>query len=127
MKKNKANYHNNSMKQVKLYQIGNIWGFDDDFLGLKFEPFVAGASEAITDWLNNFSQCTDKKTPTMIGSNIEFPGHEVKVMLEKKGTSGDGYYYYLDRLGEKQDLWLCPVLSMFFGEVPKSIYIKFQN
>lgn len=121
------NYHNNSMKSVSIYQIGNTWGFDDSFLNLKFEPFIAGASEAITDWLNNFSSCPNKVNPTMIGSNIEFPGHEVQVTLLSKGEYGDGNYMYIDKQGKEQYLWLCPVLSMFWNPIPENIFIKFEN
>jgi hypothetical protein len=119
MKEN--NYHTNEIKKICLYKQGNVWVFDDAYLGLKAEAFVLGATEAIQMILDKVNTLTNKKTHTMIFSENKIPDYHAKIeLIEDNGR--DAWYELNDH-----KLWLCGVLSMFFAKSPKQIYVKFQD
>ncbi len=107
----------NAILAIEVYKKGQMWMFDDDAVGLKEEPFVAGA-DTLIDIL-----AKKRKRITLIFSEIKFPGHNL-VITRKSGNVKEGTYYHCKELNH--DLWLCPALGKYFSKSPKEIYIEYK-
>ena len=116
-----SNYHRNAVKIIHLYKQGNTWMFDDAYLGITGEPFVAGASEAIQMMVDSIPTLTNKIDPTIVFSETEIPKFDAHVTIKEDMGNNASYMF-----GE-HELWLCPCVCRFFKSPPKNIYIKFQN
>ena len=115
------NYHNRAVHVINLYRQGSVWGFDDSHLGLVFEPFVCGASEAIQLLVDSHPKLINKDTPKVIfGEKLG----EFDAEINKIADEGSSATYELSILDMKHSLWLCPVLSRFFMSPPNKIQLK---
>lgn len=122
-----SKYQNEDLKKVRLYKIGNTWGFDDPYLNLIFEPFVFGSSELIQYLLDNKAKIKNKTTPTMIGSTKPLEGAIGLLRLKKEEDGGVWYTYYDTEQDVLMENWFCPWFHAFFKPVPEKIYIKFED
>ena len=112
-----TNYHQNALKFLTLYKEGDIWMFDDEFLGIKREVFVPSASDVITELVRKRFTCDrTKNVQIIIGEKVELPDAEIHHVPEQP----DNTYEY-----KGKELWLCPVLLRFFNTPPKTIQVKF--
>lgn len=124
-KREKVDFTKNAVKYIKLYKRGNTWGFDEPVLGLVFEAFVMGASEAIQDMIDNHPTLTNKETPS-IEFGVDLPKFDAEIfLLQDLGTNA--WYTYEKANGETQELWLCSVLSAYMHPSPKRICINFKD
>ncbi|MBD3187475.1 hypothetical protein GF325_11640 [Candidatus Bathyarchaeota archaeon] len=117
----------NSMMVIFPYCKHGTWMFDDDKVGLRAEPFVLGMSQLITRVIASKAEKMKNAREgfKLIFSKDEFPGHDVKLELERE-ESGGAWYIVVDGMagvvGHRG--WLCPALFKYFNEVPVTIYAK---
>lgn len=122
-----TNYHNNAVKRIQLYKLGDTWVFDDTHLGLTAEPFVAGASETIQVIVDNLKHLTNKETPVIQFAEFLPKGKYDAVIKLNENMGQSASYKYEVKKGVEMDLWLCPVLTRYFKTPPDKIYVKFLN
>lgn len=110
----------NAIWSIKVYKSGSVWAFDDDRVGLKGEPFVAGADTLIDKLAGK------KKKITLIFSDEPFPSATLMLKRIKKlwGTVV-GTDYYCKQLDHR--LWLCPALNLYYPKSPKRLYIEYKT
>ena len=108
----------NSIMVIAPYRYSGTWVFDDEAVGLKREPFVAGIPEMIDEMVADIPDAD--KGFRLTFSAIPFPGHTHKLVWRRGGDTGNWYY------SEKFDKegWLCPGLFKYYREAPKEIYVK---
>jgi len=114
----KSSKVDNVLKQLLVYKENNSWGFDDASCGLYHELFVSGADKMC----DVMSGGNDKFIVTF--SDIAFPSAKLRADWVD-GEMNSGTNYYCEQL--QQPLWLCPALSCYFRNTPKTIYIDFKN
>jgi hypothetical protein len=98
------------------------WVFDDDTPGidLKAEPFVLGASEAITR-LVEMARIPDAENGfALYFSDQPFPQHQFA--LEWAGEEGGGNWYWSPQTGD--ELWLCAAMFHYFEKAPMRLFVK---
>jgi hypothetical protein len=105
----------NSIYTIFPYKKGSVWMFDDERRGILQEPFVAGADTL----LEKLAEGNDKTT--VIFSANPFPGHQYKLDYVS-GEANAGTYYHSKT--HEHDLWLCPVLGVYFDKSPKELFIE---
>lgn len=114
------NYNNNRVHMIKdMYKEGDLWKFDEEFLGLKGELFVPSATLILDKVLEKVG-LTHNKTHTVIFGE-ELPEYDAEFILEEDFGTSCNYSY----LGET--FWLCGVTFMYFKEAPAKFCIKFIN
>ena len=98
------------------------WVFDHEHHNTVDEALCNG-TEKVIDW---YYQAIESKMP-IVGDELGFylsteKLHNTTTQINLKETSETGSYY-IDQLS-KMELWLCPWLQGYFGEVPQRIYIE---
>jgi len=101
---------------IESFRYAGVWAFDNVEFGLKNELFVGGAETFIDKFAGNSDRVGIQF------STLPFPGHMAKVeYVEGERTSGTYY-----KAEDGHILWLCGVLSMYFEETPKIIYVSIR-
>lgn len=108
----------NSIFSIDVYKEGVMWAFDDARVGLKKEPFVAGADTLIDKLAGK------KKKITLIFSDKPFPSATLQVERTSKPGKIVGTDYYCNQLDHT--LWLCPALNLYYPKSPKRLYIEYK-
>ncbi|MBS7695643.1 MULTISPECIES: DUF6717 family protein [unclassified Chelatococcus] len=111
----------NSINVIAPYKHLGMWVFDDAAVGLKQEPFVAGA-----DSLIDFASASIPDAGrgfVMVFSAAAFPGHQYT--LEWRRAEGDGNVYYSREF--QQEGWLCPALLRYFDSPPAMIHVQIKE
>lgn len=112
------NYHNNKVHIIEnLYKLGGLWVFNNDFLGLKAEPFVYSATKVLDDILSK-TNLKNKKNPSIIFGE-ELPEWDAE-FIQVEDLGGAYTFSFNGKI-----FWLCPVIKMFFNPVPQKFYIKY--
>jgi hypothetical protein len=99
-----------------------IWEFDHDHNNTVGEGLLNGTEDVIDVYYQNLTG----KAP-IPGNQMQFtldtePFSEATTFLTLQRTDQNGSVY-TDRQTE-MEVWLCPWLQGYFGEVPHTIYIK---
>jgi hypothetical protein len=110
----------NSLFAIAPYKCNGFWVFDDPAVGLRQEPFIAGA-DTIIDVL------TEKLPAAEQGFRLtfapaSFPGYQAR-FIRDRGEHGGTWYKWPER---KMEGWLCPALFKYFAEAPAEIYVQAQ-
>lgn len=108
----------NSIMVVKPYWLHGTWVFDDESVGLKQEPFVAGVPEMIDALVKDIPEA--KNGFRLLFSANRFPGVQ-KTLTWTRGDSG-GNHYKLD--SPPMEGWICPALFRYYKKAPKQLFIK---
>jgi len=108
-------------KTIFPYRYENAWVFDDDVVGLRKEPFVAGASEMIDRWVADLPNAGSGFALSF--GPEPFPDWQA-VLTWTKADPVEGNWYRNDS-GEEG--WLCPALFWYFATTPDKIYIRVQG
>ncbi|MBX3540262.1 MAG: hypothetical protein KF735_21660, partial [Chelatococcus sp.] len=103
------------------YKHFGMWVFDDAEVGLKQEPFVAGADSLIDFATAGIPDAA--RGFVMVFSAAAFPGHQYT--LEWRRAEGDGNVYYNGEF--RQEGWLCPALLRYFDRPPARIYVQIKE
>ena len=106
-----------------------LWCFDYDFteeLSVKNEPLMHQAS-ALIDWVLISKLDTIPEVITVTFSPDYFDGSEVTMNYSHADYGGSIYKStrVLDWVkGHEKEIWLCPVLTYFFEQPPKTLYVS---
>ena len=144
----------NSILHIRARRVGETWMFDDRERGLASEPFVAGASEVISDLvfqsihLKNCERLSRKNVEQRArgGSPVatEVPGQPTEVSLlfsaepfpsalvklNRVPGGEPGSFYVVEPLDVRpvgvrgRQCWLCPSTLKFFETFPETIYVE---
>jgi hypothetical protein len=109
---------------------GGLWVFDEPRFGLKAEPFVRSATDAIDRALDRkypgakFNRCR------ILFSTKPLPDSDL--VIERIGDGSDATEsgcMYLDRSdGVNAELWLCPAMCHYLGNTaPAKIFATFER
>jgi pimeloyl-ACP methyl ester carboxylesterase len=106
---------------IKPYWYQGTWVFDDESVGLKREPFVAGIPEMIDNLVKDITNA--RSGFRLLFSSAPFPGYQIELTRVKEEYGG--YWYRMkDQLTEG---WLCPALFRYFETAPETIYVKAEQ
>lgn len=108
----------NAIMVVAPYRYNGTWVFDDEAVGLKREPFVAGVPAMIDVLVKDIPEA-DGGFRLLFSAN-PFPGHQ-KTLTWVRGDSL-GNYYKLD--DPPLEGWLCPAMFRYYKAPPKALYVK---
>jgi hypothetical protein len=105
-----------------IYSIRPSWqdgvlAFDDEARGLRREPFVAGADDALAVLAGG------RQEFTVLFSDGEFPGAQVRVD-RREAEYGGNWYETAD--GSLRG-WLCPALYRYYAVAPDSLWIEIRD
>jgi len=110
----------NSILAIHPYKVEGIWVFDDPAVGLRQEPFVAGA-DTIIEHLAASIPNADRGF-TILFSAGPFPGSQVELEWRRSEMGGNWYY----TKGLDVEGWLCPALYKYFEVAPERIFLQFR-
>lgn len=108
----------NSINIIKPYKYLDMWGFDDEKVGLLQEPFVSGADTLIDKATKSIPNAENEFI--LIFSKDYFP--DTDLCLEWQRSDNAGNWYYSKEFDTEG--WLCPALFKYFTDAPKNLYIK---
>ncbi|GAC1448764.1 MAG: hypothetical protein NVSMB9_32230 [Isosphaeraceae bacterium] len=111
----------NALMIIAPYRYNGTWVFDDEAVGLKREPFVAGVPEMIDVLVKGIPDAQGGFR--LVFSGNPFPGYQKKLTW----TRGDslGNYYRLD--DPPMEGWLCPAMFRYFKTPPKTLFVKAES
>jgi hypothetical protein len=114
----------NSILVIHPYQVGGVWVFDDPAVGLRQEPFVAGADVILDRMVEGIPDAA--RGVTIFFSDGPFPGSQHEFHWRREGAPPEGWsggnWYY----SPEYDLegWLCPALFKYFDQAPRRLYAR---
>ena len=115
----------NVINIIYPYKSNKMWVFDDDNVGLKAEPFIAGA-DTLMDKATANLHLTDKEEADgfrLTFSKLPFPDYD-ECLVWERGEQG-GNVYWSDKY--EMEGWLCPALFKYFDKAPVNIYFKINS
>ena len=102
---------------IAPYWQDGTWVFDDDDVGLRAEPFVAGIPEMINDLVSEIPDA--RQGFRMIFSAQPFPGYQRELIWIREEFGGNWYWdTHLSLEG-----WLCPAMFRYFSAAPEKKYL----
>jgi hypothetical protein len=110
----------NSIHVIHPYWDGPALVFDDESVGLRGEPFVAGADKALELLAATVPGCEESFSLTF--SDDPFPGYQLHAEWQSKEYGGNWYLWKSE--GICIEGWLCPALLKYFEAAPSSIYVQ---
>ncbi len=109
----------NAITMIAPYKHHGMWVFDDPAVGLRQEPFVAGADDFL-DRVTAEIPAADKGFVLLFSAG-PFPGAQYR--LEQTRSEGrSGTWYRSPDLD--MDGWLCPALFRYFDEAPEQLWVQ---
>ncbi len=108
----------NAIMVIAPYRYNGTWVFDDDAVGLRREPFVAGVPQMIDALVKDVPDAGGGFR--MLFSANPFPGFQKKLTWVRGDSLGN--YYRLD--DPPMEGWLCPAMFRYFPKPPKALYVK---
>jgi len=106
----------NAIRVIFPYKKRGVWMFDDEAVGLREEPFVAGMPEIIEAVVAGLPDAGNGFA--LYFSDQPFPGHQIKLEWQRAEQGGNWY-----RLAEREG-WLCPAMFKYFALAPSSLYCR---
>ena len=110
----------NAINVIRPYKCEEMWVFDDEGVGLRQEPFVAGADTMIDRLVADIPNAD--KGFSLLFSASPFPGFQAKLVRQREEMSGNWYYCELLEM----EGWLCPALFKYFTEALQEIYVQMK-
>lgn len=101
----------------------SCWVFDDARTGLKEEAFVLGATEMITEVVNDKSIPRAEQGFALTFAAASFTGHDVELRWLRADPAG-GNWYGGNVVGQRMEAWLCPALLLYFREPPPRLFVR---
>jgi hypothetical protein len=118
---NLAGPSSNAIMIIVPYRYNGTWVFDDEAVGLRREPFIAGVPEMIDSLVKDIPDAVDGFR--LYFSANPFPGHQKKLTWIRGDSLGN--YYRLD--DPPLEGWICPAMFRYYKEPPKNLYIKGES
>ncbi len=108
----------NALMVIAPYRYNGTWVFDDEAVGLRREPFVAGVPAMIDALVKDIPRAGDGFRLTF--SANPFPGYQKHL----KWVRGDalGNYYKLD--DPPMEGWICPAMFRYYQAPPRNLYVR---
>lgn len=113
----------NAIMIIKPFFKHGTWVFNDETVGLREEPFVAGFPKIIDEMVKDIPNSHEGFVGTFSGTF--FPDYTHIINHVKSDEYGVGNYYQLE--GTELIGWLCPALFKYFDKAPECIYIKVEQ
>jgi len=113
----------NAIRVIHPYWWEGSLVFDDEDVGLRREPFVAGADVVLGLLASKVDGCTSGFCLRF--SDQPFPGYQS--VMEWVRPEFDGNWYSCEVDGVKFDGWLCPALGKYFDSAPARIYLEISR
>lgn len=120
----------NQIMIIQSYWKHNTWCFSDESVGLKDEPFVAGADDIITALVRKHLVKTKITGINNVEINLMFSKDffpDYDTILHHIGEQGSGNLYETIIDDVKYVGWLCPALLLYFSKAPETIYVKIKQ
>ncbi len=111
----------NDIIAIHPYRFRGLWVFDDEAVGLRQEPFVAGADTVIDHMVQNIPDAENGFT--ILVSAQPFPGYQVEFLWRSEEMGGNSY----DNADLDKEGWLCPALLRYFEAAPQKIFAQFRS
>jgi hypothetical protein len=110
----------NAIRAIHPYRHEGLWVFDDEAVGLRREPFVAGADVILDRLAADIPGAADGFT--LLFSAEPFPDYQVECLWQRAEYGGNWYRVpQVDLEG-----WLCPALFKYFAAAPPRLYVRAQ-
>jgi hypothetical protein len=105
---------------IEPYRHAGTWVFDDEQVGLRREPFIAGVPEIIDRMVADIPDA--ERGFRLLFSAQDFPGATHRFLLRRPDRGGNWYY------SPDYDMegWLCPSLLKYFRQAPRVLYVKVE-
>ena len=119
----------NSIFVIKPYKWNGMWVFDDERVGLREEPFVAGADAMIEAAVQLKGIANAEGGFLMVFSDGPFPGADFALQWLREESGGDVYQSRFEIEDETKEMegWLCPALKLYYPEAPKRLYVQVRE
>jgi hypothetical protein len=111
----------NAIRVIHPYWDNGSLVFDDPDVGLRKEPFVAGADSVLEVLAAQIPGC--KERFTLLFSDNPFPG--AQALIRRLRPEYGGTWYACDALAGAEG-WLCPALFKYFEEAPEHLYLQIK-
>jgi hypothetical protein len=108
----------NALMVIAPYRYNGTWVFDDEAVGLRREPFVAGVPEMIDALVKGIPGA--KGGFRLLFSANPFPGYQKKLTWVRGDSLGN--YYRLD--DPPMEGWICPAMFRYFKAPPKALFVR---
>lgn len=109
----------NAIRVIHPYWEHGSLVFDDPDVGLRKEPFVAGADSVLGILAAQIPGCEERFT--LLFSANPFPGAQTSI--RRLRPEHGGTWYACDALAGAEG-WLCPALFKYFEEAPDQLYLQ---
>lgn len=111
----------------------DIWVFDDEATGLKYEAFISGTDIAL-DYLTRHIP-TARTGFKLTFSHLPFDGYQMKATWLHEGVDGlagkiHGNWYRWEDVKDPATAisgWLCPALFLYFPKAPEFLYVHAEE
>lgn len=111
----------NALMVIAPYFYNGTWVFDDEAVGLRREPFVAGVPEMIDALVKDVPDA--KGGFRLLFSANPFPGYQKKLDWVRGDSLGN--YYRLD--DPPLEGWICPAMFRYYRIPPKALYVRAES
>ena len=111
---------NNRLFVIEPYKRNGTWMFDDERVGLRGEPFVAGMPEIIETILHNEKIQQAEDGFVLVFSAYPFPGAKVELRRLREDVGGNWYAWTQTGM----EGWLCPALFHYFATAPEQLFVQ---
>ena len=103
------------------------WEFDLPEFRTYSELLVGGTEQCLDFHYNNLSETAadEHSTIKLTVSRNPLENETTSCIFEKPDKQFAGASFYLD-LGAKQQMWLCPYLSVLFKSAPPTLYVRVE-
>lgn len=108
----------NAIMVIAPYRYNGTWVFDDEAVGLRREPFVAGVPEMIDALVKDVPDA--RNGFRLLFSANPFPGSQKKLTWVRGDSLGN--YYKLD--DPPMEGWICPAMFRYYKAPPKALFVK---
>ena len=108
----------NAIMIIAPYRYNGTWVFDDEAVGLRREPFVAGVPQMIDALVKDIPDARDGFR--LLFSANPFPGSQKKLTWVRGDSLGN--YYKLD--DPPMEGWICPAMFRYYKAPPKALFVK---
>ena len=111
----------NQIHVIHPYWDGGSLVFDDPAVGLRREPFVAGADDILGDLAARIHESCRERF-TLLFSDAPFPGYQTAIHRVRPDYGGNWYVVE----GTDREGWLCPALYKYYTPAPDVIYLQIR-
>lgn len=136
----KTEFDKIGVNTLRIFQKKGRWVFERDgtvydmapagFTDFSLDPLVIGADRIIAAGCKMKGMASPESGFMLLFSESYFPMADVRFVY--KEPKFDGWIYTVEEMNltgllPGQCAWICPYMGFFYGEPPKSIYLKVEE